>query len=267
MNSIDPLQLQRLVDGELELEQIQAMLQEAESKPENWRDIATSFIEDHLFTRSIAQSQQTATTLESELLATEPTQEPAPVVSPSSPTKKLPGQSDDGHSWVNWLLLAACILVAMGVGYSLNPNTTQSMPVAGSDESNNSVEPFSNSLASANSPNAVDPRNASDPNTQITPAVFTPKYHLEVPESRGILSRENVGPISPVPLYSVQNVRQLREFQKKQFASNRISPELVKQMSEAGYHMKQDIEFISGNLNKDKKFLVPVRTIRFMPRQ
>lgn len=52
MNSqIDPLELQRLVDDQLDAEEQSCLLAWAEQYPENWRSIATAFLEQQQFRR------------------------------------------------------------------------------------------------------------------------------------------------------------------------------------------------------------------------
>ncbi len=47
------LQLQRLIDGQLDRQQIQALLIQAESDSNLWREIGSAFVEDQLFAREI----------------------------------------------------------------------------------------------------------------------------------------------------------------------------------------------------------------------
>ena len=43
---LDPLTLQRLIDGELDTQQVQEVLLQAQASPEQWKSIAVGFIEN-----------------------------------------------------------------------------------------------------------------------------------------------------------------------------------------------------------------------------
>ena len=94
MKSLDPIQLQRLVDGELELAEIQTMLARVESQ--DWKTIATRYIENQIF-----QSQFDEMELESDALAQRKDHDD--VVSTSLPHLKL-------------LSLAASTLLTLSIG-------------------------------------------------------------------------------------------------------------------------------------------------------
>jgi hypothetical protein len=90
-------------------------------------------------------------------------------------------------------------------------------------------------------------------------------YHLEVPQEHlGELG--SAGPVAPVPLFTVNNVEQLKRL-NQQRNTPAISPEMLKQLTGSGYQMEQDINYISGRLGDGRSFVVPVRTIRFIPGQ
>lgn len=90
-------------------------------------------------------------------------------------------------------------------------------------------------------------------------------YHLELPEEQlGELA--SAGPVAPVPLFTVKNAEQWKRLNKQRNQSA-ISPEMLKQLTGSGYQMEQDINYISGRLVDGRSFVVPVRTIRFLPGQ
>ncbi|MEL7498689.1 MAG: hypothetical protein AAFN77_13865 [Planctomycetota bacterium] len=267
MNSIDPITMQRLVDGELELEQVQQLIKEADICPAQWRSIATAMIEDRLWEQTLrAQSNSDPLNVEAlpSLLAdkkSEPASHSPSIPDPS--TKPTGGAS--AWSPHNHLLLAASLLLAIGFGYAINGLLNSERPnsgtVANQTSTNEVHDPSSSSsLAKSNSQNPLK-------QPTMTPAVYRPDYHLEVPNSGKLLGSNDVDMADPVPLYAVKTADQLRLYRQQNFDQSKISPKLVRQMSKAGYLVQQDIEFISGDLNKDKSFFVPVRTIRFVPQQ
>lgn len=310
MNSIDPITLQRLVDGELDLPQVQQLIKEADVSPDQWRDIATAMIEDRLWQQAVrAQVPVNRLSADGDLpaamlsaIGTNPATGQDEENRPARENKSYDSQKSD-HSAnslsqnqkskfpttqtpsarTNWMLIAASIIVAVGFGYviggplnlgssnagrsvaefkGLNPSTGPADFVAENSASNRSLTDDPTLANGGNLPHQVDPNQS-----KITPAVYQPDYHLQVPDNNQLLSTENVGPVDPVPLFAVRNADQLRRFQQRQRDHWKLSPELMQRMSARGFRMQQDIEFITGKVNDDHSFVVPIRTIRFVPRQ
>lgn len=304
MNSIDPITLQRLVDGELDLPQVQQLIKEVDVSPDQWRDIATAMIEDRLWQQAVrvqdpansvssdddlATVMLSATGINPATLRDEENHPARENLSYDSPTRdhsaNSPSQKSISQSpaRTNWMLIAASLLVAVGFGYvvggplnfgssnaglalkdyeDLAPPTGSADSIAENSASNRSL------IDNPTLANGRIPRHQVDPNqSKITPAVYQPDYHLQVPDDNQLLSTENVGPVDPVPLFAVRNADQLRRFQQQQRDHWKLSPEMMQRMSNRGFRMQQDIEFITGKVNDDHSFVVPIRTIRFVPRQ
>lgn len=272
MNSIDPILLQRLIDGELELNQVQQLVKEADLSSVQWREIAVAMIEDRIWQSTFSASRDNVDSIVNAARPTIPSPEREPVapIKPSNErgTSKS-GSADsgtfDGDRWQSSsfrYLLAASLLLAVGIGYLIHGMLDSSSLNRGQ------------SIAIPNDPIPLDPGSAiasnspsigSNPGSMITQTSYRPQYHVEMPSER-LLPDQNIGPVDPVPLYSVRNSSDFRAFQQRQ-AKTAIDPELVKRLSESGFRMQEDIEFISGNVNDDESFIIPIRTIRIVPRQ
>ena len=255
MASIDPIQIQRLVDGELELAEIQELLSLANTQPQLWQQMATAMIEDRLWQRSLRAASDDMLTSTSNFQLSEPGR------------VKSRKSSAAGYGMINWFLLAASLLVAGLIGYSLpqqddagtgplaNLERSESAPF---DQDSTTPQDNGTSLLQNHTPE-------DDPTGLLTPAVYQPEYHLELPENSGLLNAADVGPVDPVPLYSIKNQKQMQQYQLERVRS--VPREMLLRFEQAGYHVQQEIRFISGTVNDGQQFIVPVRTVRFLPRQ
>jgi hypothetical protein len=225
MKPVDPLQLQRLTDGELSLEQIKQVIKNAESNPDQWPAIAKALIEDKLWQNQILQATQ--------LLSP-----PVELTTPVSPPKH-----QHSSRWTQLLSVAAALAVAAVAGYLV-----AGMNIGGDPSPFNSTQ-----LAE------------SDLTTPMTPATFSPDYHLKFSENSG-LARRGFSSQDQVPLYSIKNADELRQFQDQQ-TFEPVSSELLQKLTSAGYRINNNIELISGDFNDQQRFVVPIRTIQLEPSQ
>ena len=248
MNTIDPIKLQRLIDGELDTRQVQEILAAAKSTPNHWEEIATSFVEDQIWKRSF---QSNAESVEHERDSIVETQKATP--QPVPPPKPTDSQNTFNFSW---LAIAAAVLMASGVGYMAGqipkPGTPNLDRVAVIPEQELNLEDSApkHNLASA----------SDDDQAGFTKA----DYHFHLPEDSKNPWNEVAGSSQSVPLYRVKNMEQYQRFnQQQQESENSLPPELFKQLSNSGYQMEKNVEFISGRLGDGRSFVVPVQTIRF----
>ena len=157
------------------------------------------------------------------------------------------------------MVMAAILLVAATIGYMTSQIQNRSLPVSSVTEN---VPPVSSPLLADSSP-AISQLN--DGSSVDQPQMTQADYHLEFPEENlGELA--SAGPVGPVPLYSINSVEQLNQF-NEQPNIPAISPEMLEQLAGSGYQMEQDVNYISGRLGDGRSFVVPVRTIRFLPGQ
>ena len=259
MSSFDPILLQRLVDGELELDQIQKILQQADASPELWRTLATSMIEDQLWQRSMRQHMSTLAKESSELQDVDNDARPPSSVPPAS--KNRPDSKSAG-AWLNQkMMLAALLLIAVGLGFGFGQFFDRSAPEIPGSVASDAFNSFSGQAR-------LDDQFAANSSPQLDRVTeYRPVYHLEVPEGSQLLSQSGVGPEDSVPLFPVANADQFRRYQKMQQQHRQTSPELFQKFRDAGYHVEQNIEFVSGDLDNDRSFVVPVRKVRLVPSQ
>ena len=245
MNEKEILDLQRLIDGECNEVEIRNLLQDAEQKPRQWKEIATAFIEDQFWRRQF-QSM-----------------EPAESLSIDSPLAELPHDSNgvvkknfqpDSSNGLKWLSLAACVTAAAMIGY-----------VAGNDPA--SPTPSVTNAIADNSGMQATPTPIPAPSTtpKITPASLKPDYHLQLVDQNG----QEQGSVfdGEVPLYSVDSPEQVAQIRQPDQQRLAVSPEMLKQLTGRGFRVRENVNYISGSLKDGRQFVVPVRTINFVPGQ
>ena len=96
--TIESFQLQRLVDGELDHDEIRQLLTDAETNPASWRLIASTFVEDQIWKAEFSEQLEQS---ESE-----------------SASRMSAGASENHHAprmW--WMSLAASVALALSVGF------------------------------------------------------------------------------------------------------------------------------------------------------
>ena len=271
MKQIDPLQLQRLVDGELNAQQVQHVLTEAQSSPEQWQEIAVGFVESQLWNRAFL-NQSNGVSVPTGVggktdSGIDPIDSPVqvasdvPVVAKHSTEKKVDLNSPRATSF-SWLVLAASLFAAAAIGFMLSQIQHRNLPENSIAQvvppATNPLVPKSNDLIAVN---------AKSPGSQDQPQITQADYHLEVPpENLGELG--SAGTVPPVPLIAVSNANDLRKLNLfSQQRAQIVSPEMLKRLTGSGYQLKQDVDLISGRLEDGRTFFVPVRTIRFVSGQ
>ena len=125
---------------------------------------------------------------------------------------------------------------------------------------------FLNGLRADRPSNTVIADSVTPEINRVEKADWNPTHHLEVPEGDHQFG-DLAGNIEPVPLFPVNNQEQVREFFTEKLQDAEPPKELVERMSRSGYQMKRNIELVSGTLKDGRTFVVPVRTIRFIPAQ
>lgn len=127
MSLIEPILLQRLIDGELDVSHVQSLLKDADQEPAMWKEIATAFVEDRLWQNSFADDL-----IDDQL-------EAKSVTSTSTDTAvDLPKPvMMNRRNLTKWLSMAAAVLIACSLGYligngdMLNSNTDQNAIAVG----------------------------------------------------------------------------------------------------------------------------------------
>ena len=174
MKSIDPVQLQRLIDGELDCSEIKSLVSQLDDSSDSWRTVATGFIEDRMF-----KSQFDAIERE------------------GAPQLPLRNQSDTTPTSLpySWLLsLAASALLTLSIGMLIG---AQQFGNGDSPGSTTPVNTAANSLAS------------TDANPQTTnPAV----YRMQLQDDQGNQFMETDLPFYPVANWNDVRQHQFKEY-------------------------------------------------------
>ena len=111
---------------------------------------------------------------------------------------------------------------------------------------------------------------------RMTLASYEPDHQLEAKD----IASASVGKhSSSIPLYDIGRLnpeqlaslrgddRAAREAMFSRVLPQSFSPEVVQQVQQSGGMVDQNLEFISGRLDDGRSYLIPYRTIRFLPGQ
>jgi hypothetical protein len=228
-SSIDKTELQKLVDGELDLASSRRLAKSAETDPSQWRQIATAFIEDRLWQKSFQRLDQDSNFSNMETLQSETAAKATPVRTPAS------------VSFPSWLALAAGLLLAAGIGFYAGSSGSIDRRI---DDATSGL------VAVEDSPEA---KNLMSKPKELTLADLKPEYELELTDAMGVGK-------SSVPLYSARRLNQLPQSQQSVFAGGPSNQQL-NQWRQSGYQLQQNVDYLSGRLKDGRSFVVPVQTI------
>ena len=253
MNSnqqLDPMTLQRLIDGELDTRQVQEVLLQAQASPDQWESIAVGFIENQTwenalsskFADPIASSSGVACCLEKSDSGSTSDSVPGTAAFPLA----ADGRNSERRTSVGWLAIAASLLAAASIGYMTSLIQNRNVPSTSIAESKPTQTPARPELTS----------------TALT-SNLTPDFHVEMPQKPGFEGLEGQ---NQVPVYRVTNTDQLRQLRAQGAIESEFPRRIMEQLSNSGYQIEQEIEFVSGQVD-DQSFVVPLRTIRLIPGQ
>lgn len=233
--TIDPLNLQRMIDGELDRQQIQAMLKSADDQPESWREIAIAFVEDQIWKQEFQSGDSgrfNKVAMKSDVLT---------------------DRDESNHRTLallgRWGALAACLLVAVGIGYW-----------SGLEQTNNRSGDNSTTIADA-VPILTTNQIASSVDTAtsgLNQVSYRPDYHMQLndPNGKSLLNSE-------IPLYEYEHAKKIGYDMRTEAIPSDLQQELLNR----GYQLNQDLNYVSGRLEDGREFVVPIRTINMVPGQ
>jgi hypothetical protein len=250
--SIDPTQLQRLVDGECAPGDVRAVLLAAKNDPACWEQIAVALLEDRAWQCQI-QSQpngtfdleRTASALAQSQL---PTQATNKTLADAKPTQRVASALDQASRLLTWFAMAASLFAVAVLGYSIGQHRS-----------------ISNSDNIAQSPKSLPADSlAGGPTTGTRLASLRPDYRMQLPATDR-LSGGDLQPAGEVPLYAVNSMVQWRELDRPQ--SLNLTPRELAELNARGIGVQKDFDVLSGELEDGRVFVVPIRSIRFAPWQ
>ncbi len=273
MNPVDPLILQRLIDGECSADEIRSTLALAEQHPDLWPAIAMALVEDRAWQRQFQrETPKPGLALGSDRVAASGPGNGASTLgivvdgSPRNSTLSARLNSNLNHSIairstvpstlvrLNRLALAACALLAAMLGYVAGQNFPSANPPGELLADADTAKPASKSLD-----NQVAAAPVATP--KITPASLQADYHLQLPNDE----RSNLS--GDIPLYNVQSMEQWKQLSQPTDDQFQLSQEMLADLKARGMRVRQDVRFLSGNLQDGRKFIIPIRSINFSPGQ
>ncbi len=234
MHSIDPIRLQRLVDGELGLDETQRLLRAAETQPDLWREMATTFVENRTWQNSFVELNGSVDS------GCGKTDAASPVEAHPVHLAVDTGIFDrNSLSW--WLAVAACMILALSIGFTAGQLGRDAASMAPNV-----------ALQSSNVP-AV-----ADETPRLNQIVYRPDYQMQIEDTNG-----NQLTDSNIPLYDIRRAEKLGLTLKPRV----IPDEVLQRIRNSGYQMKQNVQYVSGRMNDGRRFVVPLRQFEFVPGQ
>ena len=258
-SQLDELTLQRLVDRELSHEQVRQLLAEVEFGDDatNWKKIALAFTENQMFERAFHQVESAPATGEIRAICESSNVVDLPKLSNIEETTRK-------NSWWS-TALAVSLLLAMTAVYQLSKTS----PQVDSDLLILSPPTVDRPVAVVES----EPIKSFD---RMTLASYEPDHQLRAEDvDSASIGKHN----SSIPLYDVGRLnpeqlanlrgddRAAREAMFTQVLPKSFSPKVVQQLQQSGGMVDQSLEFISGRLDDGRSYVIPYRTIRFLPGQ
>ena len=268
---IDEPTLQKLVDGELNNQQIRSLLRDADNADNGaaWKQLAVAYAENQMFERGFAEFDTTAVpqtqsqpSRRSRLLA----------LSAVTHTKEETSFNRSGTFWK--LALAAGLLIGVSIAYQQSQRGADPSNVSKQGISKSGSSKLGTSVANSDQQPPSQPEMPAKLQTFDHDTLLTlkPDLHLK----SGLLPPEINDRIKQeVPLYNAkrfdrQQLSELRgnDIEKQRALFDRLMPSstinagLSSDYKKAGLLVDQDIEFFSGRLDDGRAYMIPYRTVR-----
>lgn len=227
---LDERTLQRCVDGELSEADQQALLRQLDRSPTGWRELALAFLEHQLWSQAgRAYVQEPA----------------APRAAPEEST--LAPRPD--RSWLSNTVLAACTLLAIGLGY-----------LGGSQR-------FWPGGSVPTSPRVITQQPAPVPPTELagvtiplpTQSVPRPAHRTLTPvmQVQVMSDGQDSHPIT-LPVYDAEDLERYGPWTPPQ-----LSAEVLQHYKDQGIQVQQEPRYYSVPNDQNRKWVMPVNTIQF----
>ena len=222
---LDERTLQRCLDGELSEDEQHALLRQLDQSPNGWRVVALAFFEHQLWTQAGRDYIH------------EP---PPPVVAPADPEP----QTRRDYSWFRHTALAACTLIAVGLGYL---GGTQRYWPGGTSPTTSPPMALAPQPASMLEQDRSKPPLAPVPRKRLPPSQFV----------RVMPPDENSQPIT-LPAYDAEVLRQHGPLPQPQ-----LPAEFLQSLRDQGVQVEQESHLYRMPNSQNRNLVVPVNTIQF----
>ena len=273
---IDEPTLQKLVDGELNNQQIRSLLLDADNADNAdiagngaaWKQIAVAYAENQMFERGFSEFDTAAV----------PQTQSQPSVDQTTGTVGRPQPKEEtsfNRSGTFWkLALAAALLIGVSIAYQQSQRGADHSNVSKQGISKSGSSKLGTSVANSDQQPPSQPEMPAKLQTFDHDTLLTlkPDLHLK----SGLLPPEINDRIKQeVPLYNAkrfdrQQLSDLRgnDIEKQRALFDRLMPSstinagLSSDYKKAGLLVDQDIEFFSGRLDDGRAYMIPYRTVR-----
>lgn len=227
---MSPLELQRLVDGQVSHAQRAQWLQDLAPQDPQWRTLSLLLLEDQALAKEISGSQMTKILAPVDLAPTDAHGHKSHLL-PNSKSNSKSNSNDRKHLWSTMLACSALFVIGLYSGYLGRYLTTNPNPV--------STQPATNSIAESNQ--------------FLKSLPYDSPLRVRVESPSGM-------PIE-IPLVDA------REIDPQWIIANN-SLEIAKlnqQLKRRGYEMDAKPKIYSGALQDGRRFVVPVHDVSLKP--
>lgn len=230
---IDPIRLQALIDGECSAAERCRFLQQIDSQPDQWRDVALALLEEQVFAKDIRATRGNEvqdSTIDMSVAAHTVLREHEISNRPS--TKK---------GWRFGPVLAACLALSVGLTIGRFVWRGDADSLLGNSSGN---------------PMLVD--NTSEKPATKAPLEFNQDEYersLPVADLRSLNSRYEI------PIYDVNHVDPALVLAKRAYEVERAKEQLRRQ----GFDIVLQQNYLTGQLNDGRKVVVPIHEVGLRP--
>ncbi len=283
-STIDSTQLQRLVDGECSSKDIRSLLTTARNYPEYWETIAVALLEDRAWQQQLGGSSQAAETLDCladtqemvrqnvavnprELDSTQGMLSPARQNAFDQASVSKGVQRREFPSLFHGLMMAASLLIVALLSYTTGRQWTNQGQLAQST-SPHSMQAERGPLMDLREGSALiahhalpnhSPSASPQASPQITPVSLNqPDYRMQLP------NHDPSQVHGDVPLYLVRSLDQWQQIDQRLPKEFHLTPDQLNELSANGIRVRQELDFLSGNLDDGRVFMVPIRSVRLV---
>lgn len=230
---IDPIRLQALIDGECSAAERRRLLQQIDSQPDQWRDVALALLEEQVFAKDIRAMRGNAIPN----AATE-----VPVASHSVLSEQEIGKRPLARKgWQFGPVLAACLALSVGLTIGRFVLRGDADSLLGNSGGN---------------PMLVD-NTWEKPATKAQLEFNQDEYERSLP----VADLRSTNNRYEIPIYDVNHVDPALVLAKRAYEVERAKEQLRRQ----GYDIDLQQNYLTGQLNDGRKVVVPIHEVGLRP--